>query len=59
MSELKQLESEKGDIIDSSIVPIGSGSDVEYSGGENKDTLRHLKPRHVQLIAISYVSFVI
>ncbi len=49
MSEIKQLESEKGEYADTSIV-----ADIEYnSGGEVKDTLRHLKPRHIQLIAIS------
>jgi amino acid permease len=50
MSELKSLESEKHYPVDS---VIGAAeADVEY-GVEQKTTHRHLKPRHVQLIAIS------
>lgn len=48
----KNLEYEKGDTIDASIVPTNN-SDVEYLGAEIKQTHRALKPRHVQLIAIS------
>jgi len=50
MSELKSLESEKHYAVDSSI--NAAEADIEY-GAEQKTTHRHLKPRHVQLIAIS------
>jgi amino acid permease len=51
MTETKPIESEKAYAVDSSIVT--SGSDVEYSGGEIKQTHRGLKPRHVTMIGIS------
>lgn len=45
-------EYEKNDVIDSSVVPASYENEIEF-GGERKQTHRQLKPRHVQLIAIS------
>lgn len=52
MSEIKNLESDKGAVVDSSIVPTETFAG-DYEVGEIKRTHRSLKPRHVQLIAIS------
>jgi amino acid permease len=53
MSADKSLEYEKNDVVDSTIVSAQyEPNEVEF-GGERKQTHRQLKPRHVQLIAIS------
>lgn len=52
MVESKSLEYEKNDVVGSQVVSASDNVEIEF-GGETKQTHRLLKPRHVQLIAIS------